>query len=236
MAIVSPRQVSSGYFRNNLYVVLGLNVLAVLVAVSAPAESMLRVWPPLVGALAAYAGAVSWLYENPRAGRIALAVVAAASLAGSYLATSPAPSETTATLLAWQHWCDPPTAGLLLGATMAAMLLGHWYLNSPGMKLAPLRGLIALMLLAVIARAIVAGAGACSVGDFSSLPGSNWWMLVLRWATGLVGAAGTAVAAWLTLRIPNTQSATGILYVGVIFVFLGELCSQLLSSGSGVTL
>ena len=32
MAIVPSRQVTSGYFRNHLYVLLGLNVLATLVA------------------------------------------------------------------------------------------------------------------------------------------------------------------------------------------------------------
>jgi hypothetical protein len=32
-----------------------------------------------------------------------------------------------------------------------------------------------------------------------------------------------------TLKIPNTQSATGILYVGVIGTFLGELTSLLLN-------
>jgi len=33
------------------------------------------------------------------------------------------------------------------------------------------------------------------------------------------------------LQIPNTQSATGILYVAVIATFLGELTSLLLSAG-----
>ena len=37
---------------------------------------------------------------------------------------------------------------------------------------------------------------------------------------------------WQTLKIPNTQSATGILYVGVIVTFVGELTSQLLSRES----
>ena len=34
-----------------------------------------------------------------------------------------------------------------------------------------------------------------------------------------------------TLKIPNTQSATGILYVVVIMSFTGELTAQLLSAG-----
>jgi hypothetical protein len=50
--------------------------------------------------------------------------------------------------------------------------------------------------------------------------------------TGIVGAMITAVMSWQTLKIPNTQSATGILYVGVMFVFLGELTAELLSYGA----
>jgi hypothetical protein len=34
--------------------------------------------------------------------------------------------------------------------------------------------------------------------------------------------------AWESAKIRSTQSATGILYVVVIFCFLGELSSQLL--------
>ena len=36
MAVTSPKRVTSGYFRNHLYVLLGLNVLAALVAWQAP--------------------------------------------------------------------------------------------------------------------------------------------------------------------------------------------------------
>ena len=49
------------------------------------------------------------------------------------------------------------------------------------------------------------------------------------WLTGLAGLLVLAIMSRKTLDVPNTQSATGILYVGVIFAFLGELSSQLLS-------
>ena len=42
--------------------------------------------------------------------------------------------------------------------------------------------------------------------------------------------------AWQAAKIRSTQSATGILYVVVIFCFLGELTSQLLLNTSGFTL
>ena len=50
---------------------------------------------------------------------------------------------------AWQL-ADRVTGGWLLGLVTTAMLLGHWYLNTPTMKLAPLRRLIVLLAAAVL--------------------------------------------------------------------------------------
>ena len=51
----------------------------------------------------------------------------------------------------------------------------------------------------------------------------------MRWAVGFAGVLGLTWMAWRTARIRSTQSATGILYVVVIFCFLGELTGQLLA-------
>lgn len=226
MAITPPRKVTSGYFRNHLYVLLGLNVLAALVALAAPEQ--FRLWPPLAGAALSYFGAAVWLYEKRRAGGVVLAVVAVVSLAGARLSTPSLSSGVE--LLAAQvlRWADPPTAGLLLGSTIAAMFLGHWYLNTPTMELAPLRRLVLLMAVAIVLRAAV-----CAVGlalEFQTGGQPQIAFVALRWLSGLLGALALCVMTWKTLKIPNTQSATGILYVAVIAVFLGELTSQLLSA------
>ena len=63
-------------------------------------------------------------------------------------------------------------------------------------------------------------------GDVSSA--FEWAGLAMRWFAGLAGLAGMAWMTWQTLKIPNTQSATGILYVALVFVFLGELASAML--------
>jgi hypothetical protein len=228
MALTSPRKVTSGYYRNHLYVLLGLNVLAVLVALAAPAQ--FRLWPPLAGALLSYAGAVAWLYERSRAGIALLALVAITALAGAWLANPPIASSAEMRASAALRWLDAPTSGLLLGATMAAMFLGHWYLNTPTMELAPLERLIQLMGIAVVARAIVCAAGLALQIEQATMPQPAF--VALRWLAGLVGTMALVIMAWKTLKIPNTQSATGILYVGVIAVFLGELTSLLLSAGS----
>lgn len=231
MACTSPRWVSSGYYRNNLYVLLGLNVLASLVAWMGLQEPPLPLWPPAAAAVLSYVGAVLWLYEAPRSGRAVLAAIAAVTLVGAWLLGGTTESASSgASVLAW---LDPIGGGLVLGATMAAMLLGHWYLNAPGMSLDPLKRLVLAMGAALVLRGLVCGLGLAA--DFAAegpYDLQRWLFLSLRWLAGLAGAGAAAVMAWQTLKIPNTQSATGILYVGVIVTFVGELTSLLLSDES----
>jgi hypothetical protein len=128
---------------------------------------------------------------------------------------------------------DPLVGGWLLGTTIAAMLLGHWYLNTPTMQLAPLRRLLVLMGSAVVLRAAFAGAALALQCSNYSLAGSlNWALLAIRWLAGIAGTALLAKMAWQTLKIPNTQSATGILYIAVMFTFIGELAGLLLSAST----
>ena len=114
---------------------------------------------------------------------------------------------------------------------MASMLLGHWYLNAPGMKIAPLQRLIVLIAWAIALRGVVAVLGATGqwfeIGPLTLTQTSLW---ALRWLAGLVGVGAAALLSARTLDIPNTQSATGILYVGVIGSFLGEMTAALLST------
>lgn len=228
--LVSPRQVSSGYFRNHLYVVLGLSSLAALLsrAATPPAFAL-----SVVTAVASYAGAVLWLYEMPKWGRAALGVTAASALIAA-LQSGRCATGAAATPMGSQYlWpAQIVTSGALLGLTMAAMLLGHWYLNAPGMELKPLRRLLVALGAAVALHAVVCGIGlALELGVRP--PTTEWWLFVtMRWAFGLAGVLMLTWMAWRTLEIPNTQSATGILYVAVIGAFVGETMSLLLSAES----
>jgi hypothetical protein len=227
MAITPPRWVTSGYYRVHLYVLLGLNALATLVALNDPQRYPL--WPPLAAAIVSYLGSVVWLYEKPRPGIAALVLVAGCDACGAWLSAEPlagTPTMLRQSLAA----ADPITAGLVLGAAMAAMLLGHWYLNTPTMQLAPLRRLIVLLAAAAVLRGVQSAAGlSLELAEAGTPDNLRLSLIVLRWLAGLVGVFVLAVLTWQTLKIPNTQSATGILYVAVIVVFLGELTSQRLS-------
>jgi hypothetical protein len=205
-------------------------VLAALVGIGAPADSPLRFEPALLGAMASYGTAVCWLYERPRAGLFGLFLVAVAALLGAFMESPRLAMGTDRNLL---DWLAPPAGGLVLGTTTAAMLLGHWYLNSPGMQIAPLERLIKFMAVAITVQAVLAGVGlAMNLSDGVTFSAGQWTLLGLRWIAGLAGSGLMAAMAWRTLKIPNTQSATGILYVAVMFTFLGELAAELLSAES----
>src|SRR4030095_4447409 len=93
-------------------------------------------------------------YERRRAGKIAVWLVAGLAIAGCLLPLSLSTPKPIALQIA-----DRVTGGLLLGLVTTAMLLGHWYLNTPTMKLEPLRRLIVLLGIAVVLRAGVWAAG-----------------------------------------------------------------------------
>lgn len=234
LAVTSPRQVTSGFFRNHLYVTLGLCVLATLVAFSDTVQFDYRF--ALAAAVASYLGSVCWLYERSRPGLIAAGLVAIFALAGALFAEPPllVPAEMVEVglpLPAKVLWIlTPLSSGLLLGFTLGTMFLGHWYLNTPTMQMTPLRKLLWLMIISLCLRTAVSGCGLWYTWNTDAgVVSASALFLVLRWMTGILAPF---ILAWMvarTLAIPNTQSATGILYVGVITTFTGELMSQLLS-------
>ena len=124
---------------------------------------------------------------------------------------------------------DIITSGLVVGSVMTAMLLGHWYLNTPTMNLIPLRKLLWLCVIATVLRALLSGSGTALTLLQTDVT-NTWWIVVsLRWISGIIGSLGLIYMTFLTLRVPNTQSATGILYAATIVVFIGELTARVLA-------
>ena len=219
LVITPPTLVPAGFYRVNTLVVLGLATFAALVCGTAFAGPL---WAPIaVAAGTAWMAGIAWFGERPRAG-LALCGVTAALLA-------------LATVLVHQ----PPQglagaaggllSGLVTGLTVHAMLLGHWYLNAPGMRVDVLRWMIDAALVAWAAQ-LAATTVATLFGGAAPAGGTAAALATLRWLAGL---AGLPVLLWLsrkTLEIPNTQSATGILYVACLAAILGELTAQLLSA------
>ena len=219
--------VPAGFFRVNMLVVLGLATFAALLCGQAlPAHTWLL---PAAAAVTAWMASIVWFAERTRPG-IVLCVITALLLAAT---TAVVQLGADGTLTGgWPHVGVALLSGLVTGLTVHAMLLGHWYLNAPGMRVDVLRRMIDIALAAWAVQLVVATAAALPAGALAAgtTGGPTTMALVsLRWLAGL---AGLPVLLWLsrkTLDIPNTQSATGILYVACLAAILGELTAQLLS-------
>jgi hypothetical protein len=134
-------------------------------------------------------------------------------------------------------------AGALLGAVVVAMDLGHWYLVRARLPEAHLVRFARIIGWALVLRAalLVAGILLYGAGGPGGLPAHLRAVALERgfffWQRVLFGLLGPAVLAWMvheTARIRSTQSATGILYVAVVFVLIGEFLARYLTvSGLG---
>jgi hypothetical protein len=217
LALTPPALVPGGFFRVNLLVVMGLATFAALVA---PGVAPGAAWMlPAAAAVAAWMGSVAWLGERRRGG-IVFCVACAALLGGAVVLVA---ADRAAA-------AEAAVSGCVTGFTVHAMLLGHWYLNAPGMRVDALRRMIDVALGAWGLRAAMAAAAVLPwtpPGDATA-----GTLLAMRWLAGIVGLPVLLVMARKTLAIPNTQSATGILYVACLAAILGELTAQLLAAGA----
>jgi hypothetical protein len=134
----------------------------------------------------------------------------------------------------WQALGGLVAGAALLGAVTNGMLLGHWYLNQPGLQTWALARLTTLTLVTVAASTIsglVAArllAGASSEGAGLSVPGgllSRGSMSPVFFLTWLGLLAFTGAVAWMARRcieIRSIQSATGLYYVAILTAGVSE--------------
>lgn len=223
------RSIPMGYFRNLGQVALGLLVLA---AIDAGWFGAVRgVVAVLVGlAVLAYAATLVWGLGLPRlAVPISLCFLLAACALFAYVSSDAgiARGSFGAALRI--------SSAALLGTTLAAMLLGHYYLTAPAMSVKPLERLVVAMSIALAVRAALAGVGAvlgsADVSAVAAVSNTNGLFLFMRWGMGIIGPAIAGFLAWQTAKIRSTQSATGILYIAMTLVLFGELTAMILTRG-----
>lgn len=235
-SLMPRREVTTGFFRIQMLVALGLSVLAALMTghlawatdarapVLSPQASRLLC---LAVAAAAFIGSVVWTLGRRRGGDICVFVIAALSTALLLLST-PLP-EQVVSLRGVLAPISVLSSAALLGSAVTGMLLGHWYLTAPTMSIAPLSRLTLYFAVAAGVRLLVAALGLAPA--WAEITGGTAWIgmvLVLRWAAGIVGPLVAAGMVWRILKYRNTQSATGVLFAGVILCFLGEMSAALL--------
>jgi hypothetical protein len=141
-----------------------------------------------------------------------------------------------------EHWMllVNNVAGMaILGAVLLSMLFGHWYLVIPKLSIDHLMKLTKVLMATILFRmitlvvslALIKLEPALSLKTVLSVlmltvdHGIFFWP---RLICGIVAPAVLGVMIYETVKIKNTQSATGLLYVAVVVLLLGEFTSRFL--------
>lgn len=135
------------------------------------------------------------------------------------------------------------SAAFLLGSVLLAMNLGHFYLTNPTLPIEPLLFLTRILVAIMVAVAALilpeAYLNAQTSGDFAralkleSFQGLYVWGRLLL---GILGGLAIAFMALKTVRMHSTQSATGLLYIELIFILFGQAFASFLYLRMGILL
>lgn len=233
MLLATPwRVVPPPFFRTHCQVILGLLVLAGL-SVSQTGGTQAVIVAISVTAGLGYITSVAWGLGLPRVGLPITALIALVT--GCVLVML---SERADRVLWALNAAGALASALLMGSTLTAMLLGHYYLTAPAMSIEPLKRFVRCMGVSLAVRGALAAAGCALWGagrSSSATPQSlSTLFLAMRWGMGFAGPALATVLTWKTVQIRSTQSATGILLVALVLVLIGELTAMILTRGTGV--
>jgi hypothetical protein len=121
----------------------------------------------------------------------------------------------------------------LSGSALMDMLLGHAYLTASKMTMAPFRRLNLFVAAMIVVRAALAAAATIA------MPREVWQrdglFIITRWLVGLLVPAMFVYMAHDCIKRRSTQSATGILYVAGVLIFVGEIVALYLVRSTGLT-
>jgi len=149
------------------------------------------------------------------------------------------------TVPAWMTAGSFVSSALMLGSVLGTMITGHWYLVNRKLTLRPLQistwvfiGLALLRtiwvftIVFILANSSQTALAATAKGllDFSAFG-------ILFWARAGFGLAAPLVFGWMiwsSVKVKNTQSATGILYATIVLVLVGEAFSKYLYLFTGI--
>jgi hypothetical protein len=126
------------------------------------------------------------------------------------------------------------TSAAVLGTSLVAMSTGHWYLANAKLSFDILVRLCRLFVAALAAKAVVSLLYlALRWESYAALEAFDQLAIAVRVLAGLVLASVLALMSLSCAKGRSNQSATGILYVGVVFVLIGETISMYLTLGPG---
>ena len=215
----------------------GLPAPTDLVVRTAPADlSLLREYGLV--AFAAAALVYPFVGRRPRASLVvALAGLAAGTVVLGAAAFGWAPSAVDGVPLLVQL----VMLALATGGSLAAIVLGHWYLVTPKISERPLvlqaRALLATVGLQVLLFVTWTTLGGGPGQDaFDAFSGGSLLLVVLRLVVSLLFPLALCAMAWRTALTRSMESATGLLYINLAAVMAGTIGAAALYLSSGLLL
>jgi len=223
-----PRTLGRGFF--SLHGILALVFVLLAVLTGATAAARVPAWVA-AGCLALYTLAAHMDRARPARPLLAAGGLAAAlALVRSAIATPRGGGD------AWTA-VGALLGGLFFGAVLLIMNLGHWYLVSRSLPFKLLARGARLFAVMAGARALLLAAAALfsnrqGLADLLSLERDALFFL-FRVLWGIVGPLFLSYFIWRTADMKSNQAATGLLYVALVFVLIGELLSSYLTVATG---
>lgn len=126
-------------------------------------------------------------------------------------------------------------SSLLLGSVTVGMLIGHWYLIDTGQSLEPFVRIFRFFVIALVVQSVFFLVWPLALYFLGSQPSvialEQLWqrhstLLVSR---AIVGQGAPVILSWMiwkTLQIPHTMAATGLFYIALLGVFVGEILGR----------
>ena len=125
------------------------------------------------------------------------------------------------------------TSAMVLGTSMVAMSTGHWYLANAQLSFDILIRLCWMFVAAIGAKTVIVAIYAVTrFEDYWRLEDFYKLVMGVRIIAGIILAVVLAFMSLSCAKRRANQSATGILYVAVVFVLIGETISIYLTLGT----
>jgi hypothetical protein len=126
-------------------------------------------------------------------------------------------------------------SALLLGTVTVGMLLGHWYLIDTGQSLDPFIRIYKFFVVALVVQTIFLLISLIVLYNFGfsetvigleRLWTDHHTLFLTRLISGQVAPLILSWMIWRTLMIPHTMAATGLFYIALLGVFVGEILGK----------
>jgi protein NrfD len=163
---------------------------------------------------------------------LGLGGLAAAAAMVSVAASAPRPAGSSWTIV------NAVAGALLFGAVLVTMNLGHWYLVSRSLPFRLLTRGAALFAALSLVRALLLGVAVAVNPRPEGLatllsPERDALFFLFRVLWGIAGPLALSYFIWRSAEMKSNQAATGLLYVALVFVLIGEMLSSYLTVATG---